>query len=316
MQLIDAGSIDGQTLDLLPPSTDPSVGTGPALDIPEPVKSSVDATLPGDSAIPSIGTGSDVLPGAVELTPQQRYEALINRGARKSVAVEEDGTSITFPSSMTDAQESVTKTFSNAQESVTKGITDIQQAANDSFGSAGQAVRGVINNINGSIRGVYDSINGSIKGSVNSVTGLYDKTLDNVQSSVDGTVSKAGLEVVDLTSIFRTGTPLNNQLKEVVIVVKGATGSALEAAGNVFLNFYGSIKVNNLSPEVQAYLNTAEQKVQEVSGPLGSFFQQVSGSTSKPILKKMIRNAYYKQENLEKKLAPGRKLVPMCTSVP
>lgn len=290
IQLNDAGSIDGQTLDLLPPSTDPSVGTSPELNIPEPVKSSVDATiteaLPRDSVVPSIGTGSDVLPGAVELTPQQRYEALINRGARKSVAVEEDGTSITFPSSITDAQESVTKTFSNAQESVTKGITDIQQAANDSIGSAGQAVRNVFDSINGSIRDVYDSINGSIKGSVNSVTGLYDKTLDNVQSSVDGTVSKAGREVVDLTSIFRTGTPLNNQLKEVVIVVKGATGSALEAAGNVFLNFYGSIKVNVLPPEVQSSLNIAEQKVQEVSGPLGSFFQQVSGSTSRPFFER------------------------------
>lgn len=258
----------------------PNTGTGPELNIPEPnsgallpsVDATVTETLPAESAaasnpsiLESAGTGPDALPGAgesagnsVELTPLQRYEALINRangGARKPVAVDEDGASFTFPTSITDAQESVTKT-----------ITDIQQAINDSIGSAGKAVRDV-----------YDNINGSIKGSVNSVTGLYDKTLDDVQTSVGSSVSKAGGEVADLTSIFRTGTPLNNQLKEVVVVVKGATGTALEAAGKVLTDVYGSTRVN-LPPEVQSSLSVAEQKVQEISGPLGSFLQQVSGS--------------------------------------
>lgn len=300
IQLNDAASSGGQTLDSPPPSfgtfdapgslTD-NVGTGSELNIPEPnsgaVLPSVDATvtetLPAESAaasnpgiVESAGTGPDVLQGAgesagnsVELTPLQRYEALINRangGAKKPVAVDEDGTSFTFPTSITDAQESVTKTITDAQESVTKTITDIQGVINDSIGSAGKAVRDV-----------YDNINGSIRGSVNSVTGLYDKTLDDVQTSVGSTVSKAGGEVADFTSIFRTGTPLNNQLKEVVVVVKGATGTVLEAAGKVLTDVYGSTRVN-LPPEVQSSLSVAEQKVQEISGPLGSFLQQVSGS--------------------------------------
>lgn len=292
IQPIDAPSSGEQTLD----SSSPSLGTGAELNSSEPISGatlpSVDATvtetLPAESAsspgiVESSGTGPDVLQGAgesagnsVELTPLQRYEALINRangGAKKPVAVDEDGSSLTFPTSITDAQESVTKTIAGVQESVTKAVTDVQGAINDSIGSAGKAVRDV-----------YDNINGSIKNSVNSVTGLYDKTLDDVQTSVGSSVSKAGGEVADLTSVFRTGTPLNNQLKEVVVVVKSATGSALEAAGKVVTDVYGSARVN-LPPEVQSSLGVAEQKVQEISGPLGSFLQEVSESSPSVVRK-------------------------------
>jgi len=278
-------------LDSSPPSLgnfdapDSNVVTDPDLNIPEPnsgagfpsVNATVTETLPAESAAPDIvdsaGTGLDVLPGAeesagnsVELTPLQRYEALTNR-ARKPIPVDEDGTSFTIPTSITDAQESVTKSITDVQESVSKTLTGIQEAINDSIGSAGKAVRDV-----------YDNINGSIQGSVNSVTGLYDKTLDGAQTSIGSTVSKAGGGVGDLTSILRTGTPLNNQLKEVVVVVKGATGTALQGAGKVLTDVYGSTRVN-LPPEVQSSLSVAEQKVQEIAGPLQSFLQQVSGSS-------------------------------------
>lgn len=294
-QTLDSSPSYPATLDDASSSLTGSGGTGPELNIPEPNSStvlpSVDATVtqtpPVDPAaasspgiVESAGTGSDVLQGAgesvgnpAELTPLQRYEALINRangggGARKPVAVEEDVTSFSFPDSIEAAQESVTKT-----------ITDIQDAINDSVGSAGKAIRDVYESINGSIQGSVDSVTGSIKGSVNSVTGLYDKTLDDIQTSVGSSVSKAGGEVADFTSIFRTGTPLNNQLKEVVVVVKGATGTALEAAGKVLTDVYGTARVN-LPPEVQSSLSVAEQKVQEISEPLGSFLQQVGGSSA------------------------------------
>jgi hypothetical protein len=89
-------------------------------------------------------------------------------------------------------------------------------------------------------------------------------------------VSKAGGEVADYTSVFRTGTPLNNQLKEVVVVVKGATGRVVEGAGKVAMEIYGATTAL-LPPELQVYLSTAEQKVQEVSGSLRYLLEQVSG---------------------------------------
>jgi hypothetical protein len=297
-----------------PSSLTGSEGTGPKLSVPEPNSStvlpSVDATVtqtpPVESAaasspgiVESAGTGSDVVQSAgesvgnpSELTPLQRYEDLVNRakgggGVRKPMAVEEDVTSFSLPNSIEAAQESVTKT-----------ITDIQEAINDSVGSAGKAVRDVYENINesikgsvdsvtGSIKGSVDSVTGSIKGSANSVTGLYDKTLDDIQTSVGSSVSKAGGEVPDFTSIFHTGTPLNNQLKEVVVVVKGATGTALEAGGKVLTDVYGTARVN-LPPEVQSSLSIAEQKVQEISEPLGSFFQQVGGSSALVDMKQVM----------------------------
>lgn len=293
-QTLDSSSSYPATFNA-PSSLTDSGETGPRLNIPEPTFGaelpSVDATVtqtpPVESPaasnpgiIESAGAGQDVLQSAgesvgypAELTPLQRYEALLNRangggGSRKPMAVEEDVTSFSFPSSIEAAQELATKT-----------IIDIQEGINDTVGSAGKAIRGVFENINGSIKGSVDSVTGSIKGSVNSVTGLYDKTVDDIQTSVGSSVSKAGGEVADFTSIFRTGTPLNNQLKEVVVVVKAATGTALEAAGKVLTDVYGTARVN-LSPEVQSPLSVVEQKVQEISEPLGSFLQQVGGSSA------------------------------------
>nr|XP_024376873.1 uncharacterized protein LOC112282921 isoform X2 [Physcomitrium patens] len=271
-------------------------GTGTELNVPEPIVSSVDATapqtLPAESAPASIveSAGTDV-PDVIkaagesvdnpgELTPLQRYEAMINRGnggggARKPIAVEDDANSFSFPDSIEAAQESVAKT-----------LTDVQDAINDSVGSAGKA-----------IRDAYESLNGSIKGSVNSVTGLYDRTVDGIQTSVDSTVKKAGGEAAGLTSVFRTGTPLNNQLKEVVVVVKGALGTTLETTRDFLINVYGSIKVNNLSPEVQSTLSETEQKLKEIADPVGSFLQQ----------------AYDALENVERALGvdPENPIIPV-----
>ena len=314
-QTLDSPSSNAATLDNAPRSLTGSGEIGPDLNIPEPHSStvlpSVDATVtqtpPVESAaasspgiVDSAGTGRDFPQGAgesvgnpAELTPLQRYEDLINRakgggGARKPVAVEEDVTSFSFPNSIEAAQESVTKTIADTQdaindsiESAGKAIRDVYESINGSIkgsvDSVTGSIKGSVDSVTGSIKGSVDSVTGSIKGSVNSVTGLFDKTLDDVQTSVGNSVSTAGREVPDLTSIFRTGTPLNNQLKEVVVVVKGATSTALEAAGKVLTDVYGTARVN-LPPEVQSSLSVAEQKVQGISEPLGSFLQQVGGS--------------------------------------
>nr|XP_024376876.1 uncharacterized protein LOC112282921 isoform X4 [Physcomitrium patens]PNR53804.1 hypothetical protein PHYPA_007479 [Physcomitrium patens] len=287
--------IDSATISTSPVGSEIE-GTGTELNVPEPIVSSVDATapqtLPAESAPASIveSAGTDV-PDVIkaagesvdnpgELTPLQRYEAMINRGnggggARKPIAVEDDANSFSFPDSIEAAQESVAKT-----------LTDVQDAINDSVGSAGKA-----------IRDAYESLNGSIKGSVNSVTGLYDRTVDGIQTSVDSTVKKAGGEAAGLTSVFRTGTPLNNQLKEVVVVVKGALGTTLETTRDFLINVYGSIKVNNLSPEVQSTLSETEQKLKEIADPVGSFLQQ----------------AYDALENVERALGvdPENPIIPV-----
>ncbi|KAG0616254.1 hypothetical protein M758_5G102400 [Ceratodon purpureus] len=293
IQTLDSSPSYPATLDDAPSFLTGNGGADPEMNIPEPNSStvlpSVDATVtqtlpayPAAASSPGIvesgGTGPDVLQGAresignpAELTPLQRYEALINRangggGKMKLVPVEEDGTSFSFPDSIEAAQEAVRKTF-----------IDIQDAINDSVGSAGNAISNIYENINGSIKISVDSVTGSIKGSVNSVTGLYDNTVDDIQTSVGSSVSKAAGEVADFTSIFRTGTPLNNQLKEVVVVVKGAAGTALEAAEKVLTDVYGTAR-DSLPPETQSSLSVAEQKAQEISEPLGSFLQQAYGA--------------------------------------
>lgn len=285
---IDAPSPE---VELRVPTPSPSL---PSVDTTITAPSAESATISNPGVVEAAGqSGANVLNTAGEtvITSEpsapssltQRYEALIN--GKNAVSAPEPSASqslskryedlingtksgVTSPTNKVDSEDilsSVTDTLASAQDSITKAFADIQSAIKDSVESAGRAVTGA-----------YDNLNGSVKGSINNVTGLYDKTVGDIQTSVDSSVSKAGGEVADYTSVFRTGTPLNNQLKEVVVVVKGATGQVVEGAGKVAMEIYGATTAL-LPPELQAYLSTAEQKVQEVSGSLRYLLEQVSG---------------------------------------
>lgn len=261
----------GPEFKFLEPSTNPVL---PAVDA---------ASIQTPSAEPAVISS----PNVVESLGQSGTDVLKTAGEAGVTSETTNGLDVTkaysLPDSIVNSQDSfneaskaavnvvgeptspITNTVTAAQDAVTKTINNILDAVRHSVGSAGNAVRDV-----------YDGFNGSKNDAIKSVTGIYDKTVEDIQTSVDSTVTKAEGEVAGLTSVFQMGTPLNNSLKEVVVVVKGAAGSALEASERVLSELYASTRVL-LPPQAQSYLSLAEEKVHEISGPLGTLLQQVGG---------------------------------------
>ncbi|CAM6048352.1 unnamed protein product [Sphagnum compactum] len=157
---------------------------------------------------------------------------------------------------------SITDTATAVQDSVTRSFTNVQEITRDSVDSVGSAVKDV-----------YEGFNGSVMDSIDRVTGFYDKTVGDVQSTLDNTVTKAEGSVTDFTGTFQMGTTVNDALRDAVITVHSATGSALKASASAVADFYGSTKIL-LPTEAQLVLSIVEQ-IHDLSAPVGNALQQV-----------------------------------------
>jgi cytochrome c551/c552 len=158
---------------------------------------------------------------------------------------------------------SITDTATVVQDSVTRSFTNVQEITRDSVDSVGSAVKDV-----------YEGFNGNVMDAIDRVTGFYDKTVGDVQSTLDNTVTKAEGSVADFTGTFQMGTTMNDALRDAVVTVHSATGSALEASASAVADFYGSTKIL-LPTEAQSVLSIVEQKIHDLSAPVGNALQQV-----------------------------------------
>lgn len=158
---------------------------------------------------------------------------------------------------------SITDTATAVQDSVTRSFTNVQEITRDSVDSVGSTVKDV-----------YEGFNGNVMDAIDRVTGFYDKTVGDVQSTLDNTVTKAEGSVTDFTGTFQMGTTVNDALKDAVVTVRSATGSALEASASAVADFYGSTKIL-LPTEAQSVLSIVEQKIHDLSAPVGNALQQV-----------------------------------------
>jgi uncharacterized protein YjbJ (UPF0337 family)/cytochrome c551/c552 len=158
---------------------------------------------------------------------------------------------------------SIADTATAVQDSVTRSFTNVQEITRDSVDSVGSAVKDV-----------YEGFNGNVMDAIDRVTGFYDKTVGDVQSTLDNTVTKAEGSVTDFTGTFQMGTTVNDALRDAVVTVHSATGSALEASASAIADFYGSTKIL-LPTEAQSVLSIVEQKIHDLSAPVGNALQQV-----------------------------------------
>jgi rhodanese-related sulfurtransferase/uncharacterized protein YukE/uncharacterized protein YjbJ (UPF0337 family) len=156
---------------------------------------------------------------------------------------------------------SITDTATAVQDSVTRSFTNVQEITRDSVDSVGSTVKDV-----------YEGFNGNVMDAIDRVTGFYDKTVGDVQSTLDNTVTKAEGSVTDFTDTL--GATVNDALKDAVVTVRSATGSALEASASAVADFYGSTKIL-LPTEAQSVLSIVEQKIHDLSAPVGNVLQQV-----------------------------------------
>lgn len=230
------------------PAASPSVEIDPS--VLNGAESSPATSPAAVDALQSAGEDGSVDRAA--LSAQEEYLRLIGGGYQGAEQVQTDD----LGDSLKAAQEG----FNTARDASAKSVEDVVNALRTSVDSAGN-----------SVKNAYDSVNGSIVRVIKSVTAPFDKNVDELQSGVDNATQGV---TVDFTSVFRVGTPANDGLKEVVTVVKSATGSALEIAGSFITQAYSTTK-DNVPPEFQSFLNSAEEKVAQFTGSVGSAIDQV-----------------------------------------
>ncbi|CAM6098725.1 unnamed protein product [Calypogeia fissa] len=248
------------------PPVSPSVEVDPNL--LDGADSSPSTSLPAVDALQSSGEDGSVDKAA--LSAQEEYLRLTGGGKQgvEQVQTDDFGDSLkavqdSIGDSMKAAQDSIGDSVKAAQDS----IGDSLKVATDSVDAVVNAVRGSVDSAGSSVKNAYDSLNESIVRAIKPVTAPFEKSVDDLQSKVNQGVA------VDFTGVFRQGTPANNVLKEVVSVVKSATGSAVGAAGSFITQAYSTAK-DNVPPEVQSFLDSAEAKVAQITGPVGSAIDQ------------------------------------------
>jgi len=253
----------------------PEVGLpGPAATNPVPdaaaelnssIKAAVESAAPPSIPDSATQSGADALKaaGEADVSAQSSITDSLSSDQFNDVQDTISGAGKAAENLLEETKTSVTDTITASQDAVARTLTNIQDSVQDAIGAVGNAVKDV-----------YDGFNGNIKSTINSVTGFYEQTVGDIQTTVDRTVTKAEGGVVDFTSPFQIGTPVNNALKEVVTTVSTAVGSALEGSGKVVAQFYGSTKVL-LPVEAQSAVTTVEQKIDELSKPVGDVLQQV-----------------------------------------
>eukprot|EP00850_Spirogloea_muscicola_P019601 SM000195S05248 [mRNA] locus=s195:19393:24780:+ [translate_table: standard] len=145
------------------------------------------------------------------------------------------------------------------QISAPSSTTDLSGALEKSQQAAADAVSNV--------EGIYDSATLS----VNNFLKTWVSTIENAQQSVKTGLDNATTTVKDgivvYANPFQTGSPLNNGLQVLVDGVKTGAKVAAGAAGGATGQLYGIVR-ENLPSEAQVTLDTAQEKLASLGGPL------------------------------------------------
>ncbi|CAM6109331.1 unnamed protein product [Calypogeia fissa] len=262
------------------PPASPSVEVDPNL--LDGADSSPSTSLPAVDALQSSGEDGSVDKAA--MSAQEEYLRLTggDKQGVEQIQTDDFGDSLkaaqdSIGDSVKAVQDSIGDSVKAAQDSIgdsvkaaQDSIGDSLKVATDSVDAVVNAVRGSVDSAGSSVKNAYDSLNESIVRVIKPVTAPFEKSVDDLQSKVDNATQGVA---VDFTGVFLQGTPANNVLKEAVSVVKSATGSAVGAAGSFITQAYSTAK-DNVPPEVQSFLDSAEAKVAQITGPVGSAIDQ------------------------------------------
>eukprot|EP00252_Welwitschia_mirabilis_P004915 TRINITY_DN1525_c0_g1_i8.p1 TRINITY_DN1525_c0_g1~~TRINITY_DN1525_c0_g1_i8.p1 ORF type:complete len:624 (+),score=98.61 TRINITY_DN1525_c0_g1_i8:143-2014(+) len=138
------------------------------------------------------------------------------------------------------------------------------------FSNFEESLRSSIDISKNTIKNIYDDTNASIFNSGKRLINSFENTLSGFP-----TVGFSSEYSIDLTSPFRMGTPANNAIKRVVIVVEDSAGSLLSRVPTTLGGAYSSAK-SVLPTEYRSVFEYLEQKVTNVVEPLGSAAKQLN----------------------------------------
>lgn len=181
---------------------------------------------------------------------------------------------------------SMSDIVSNQSESTSESFLDKKNIANFSverteksleelFSSIQESLDSSVNSANSALKDTYSNINASILKSTKNLTDSFENAISGILPMGDDSGGFARNNSIDLTSPFQMGTPANNAIKKVVLIVEDSAGSVLGIVVNLVTDVYSFTKAL-LPAEVQSVLDVAEEKASKIINPLGFAIQQVN----------------------------------------
>lgn len=150
-----------------------------------------------------------------------------------------------------------------------------EKSLEEFFSSIQESLTSSVSSASSTMKETYNNINGSILKSTKNLTESFENAISGILSKGNDSGGFTRNNSMDLMSPFEMGTPANNAIKKVVLIIEDSAGSVLAIVVNLVTDVYSFTKAL-LPPEVQSVLDVGEEKASKIIKPLGYAVQQVN----------------------------------------
>lgn len=251
-----------------------------ATEIPDTISDA--ASVPSNTpSAESFGAATEEAPNVLNDTISNGVYVPNNPSILKELGVNLSVSTDSLPSTestVTSISDSIPKSSESFSES--KNIADFsveraQKAFEDILFSVKDSLDSSVNEAGNAVKDSYVDINASILRSMKSLTGSFENALSGLFRVPDNTRGLTTSSGIDIMSPFQMGSPANNAIKKVVVVVEDSAGAVFTVTSSFITEIYRSTKAS-LSFEAESFLDILEEKASAVFQPIGSFIQQVN----------------------------------------
>lgn len=252
-------------------------------------------TISNASSIPSntpsaesFQPATEATPPATEAAPNVLDNTISSRdyvpnipSVMKELGVDPSVSTDSLPSteltvnSFSDSISKSSESFSESKNIADFSVERAQKSFEDFLFSVKDSLDSSVNGAGNAVKDTYANINTSIWKSVKSLTGSFENAISGLFPVPDNTGGLTTSSGIDIMSPFQIGTPANNAIKKVVLVVEDSAGAVFAVTSSFITEIYRSTKAS-LPSEAQSFLDISEEKASAVIQPIGSFIQQVN----------------------------------------
>lgn len=150
-----------------------------------------------------------------------------------------------------------------------------EKSLEEFFSSIQESLTSSVSSASSTMKETYNNINGSILKSTKNLTESFENAISGILSKGNDSGGFTRNNSIDLMSPFEMGTPANNAIKKVVLIIEDSAGSVLAIVVNLVTDVYSFTKAL-LPPEVQSVLDVGEEKASKIIKLLGYAVQQVN----------------------------------------
>ncbi|GLJ45555.1 hypothetical protein SUGI_0959060 [Cryptomeria japonica] len=192
-----------------------------------------------------------------------------------SVSTDSSPSTESTVNSFSDSISKSSESFSESKNMADFSVERTQKAFEDFIFSVKDSLDSSVNDAGNAVKDTYVNINESILRSMKSLTGSFENAISGLFRLPDNTGGLTTSSGIDIMSPFQIGTPANNAIKKVVVVVEDSAGAVFAVTSSSITEIYRSTK-GSLPFEAQSFLDISEEKASAVIQPIGSFIQQIN----------------------------------------